>query len=152
MNGKLIILPLHPEVVKKTLGKHAHLVEQLVKFMTSSEGERAIAQATTCWATFMTAQVVNGVMSEAELREPRERALMIMNALFDAPRLQLYSCSTFDFSVLSDVKLVDALIAICDVRDYRTFIEAFEDPMDKAGYPWARTALKELRELLEQAS
>lgn len=156
MNGKLISLPLHPDVVKNALGKHAHFVEQLVKYMTSRDGEVAIAQVTTMWASFMTAQVVHEVISEVDLQEPRERALKIMGVLFDAPRLELYtnsSCTVFNFSVLSDVNLVDALIAICDIRaSYRSCVKAFEDPMDKAGYPWARTALKGLRELLAQAS
>lgn len=151
----MISLPLHPDVVKNALGGNARFVEALVKYMTSREGEAAIAQVTTMWASYMTAQVVHEVMSEEDLQESHERALKIMTVLFDAPRLKLYTDfgRVFDFSVLSDVNLVDALIAICDIRgDYRSCVKAFEDPMDTAGYPWARTALKGLRELLEQAS
>lgn len=149
----MISLPLHPDVVKKALGKHAHFVEQLVRYVASNEGAGAIAKVATMWAQYQTANVGREGMSEEIVSKAHTHALTIMTLLFNTPRLQVSSLDLFDYSVLSDIVLVDGLIAICDLRDsIMSFVKDFEDPMDKAGYPWARTALRGLRELLEQAS
>lgn len=144
----MVALPLHADVVKKALGADATKVEALVRFMASREGERVIPQVATTWARYVTANTIYGNVSEADQEVNHQRALLIVTTLFNAPRLELYSYTPFDYSVLSNLELVDGLIAICELRDYRSCVKEFEEPMDTIGYIWAKDALLNLRKLL----
>lgn len=147
----MIVLPLHPDVVKRALGKGVEPAEKFVKFVASRKGIEVIARVNTMWAQSMTAHAGQGGMADTELSELHERAHKIMKVLFNIPRLKFSPLAPFDYTVLSDPELVDGLIAICELQDYWSFDKDFTEPMEQFG-PWLQSSLMSLRKLLELAS